>query len=122
LEEEALFKNGKPVGETKTYHENGELKKRMVYNKKGQSTQSEIFDDLGNLLQQSSYQEGLLHGEIKTYYSSGQLKEKIPYKYGQLDGTYISHNEVGEIHLERTYQSGRVMREKIHNNPQSKND
>lgn len=116
IAEDALYKKGRPVGEIKTFHENGKLNKRIVHNTRGEPMLSEIFDNEGNLIQQSSFHERLLHVETKTYYLSGQLKENIPYKYGELDGLYTSLTEEGEIYVERVYQRGRIMREKIHKN------
>nr|MBI1230707.1 hypothetical protein [Cytophagales bacterium] len=119
IAEVSMFNKGRPVGEVIAYHENGAVKSRKVHNAKGQTQEIEVFDEQGNLLRKSLFVNGTLHGPTKTFFPSGTIKEIIPYQYGELDGRYLSHTEEGNVVIERTYQRGRVMKEKVINKSES---
>lgn len=108
---EGNFKDGKPVGEWKRYHQNGQLKAQIKYSEVSDSAFTILFDVLGKKVAEGVYmnqkKEGnwiyfstnrkvseeyhknnLKHGISKTYYDSGELMEKIDWVQGKQQGSY----------------------------------
>lgn len=116
---EGNFKDGKPVGEWKRYHEGGQLKAKIQYQTGSDSAFTQLFDEWGkkvaegNFLNEKKsglwnyfsenrkvYDEffvnGLKHGPSHTYYETGELLEKTDWQQGKQEGNFEVFFKTGE--------------------------
>lgn len=125
---EGSFKDGKPVGEWKRYHEKGQLKAEMIY--KGDTAQTVLYDvwrkkvASGNYVNQKKegiwciykdaqkvaeerYKNGLKHGVSRRYYSSREVMEETDWVQGEKDGNYQVYFKSGEPYLQCKMQNNK---------------
>lgn len=129
LRYEGDFKDGKPVGELRRYHENGRLSGIQTFDAEGNSTVV-CYSGAGNLLAEGSYkgklrdglwkfyseseylfmvetyQEGMRVGECLIYSNEGKVLQRMTYKEGKLDGERIHYYPYGNVMAKYTYVNG----------------
>ncbi len=66
----------------------------------------EAFDEKGNIIESSVFQNDTLHGERIIYFENGQPQYIEQYKNGQFDDLYNSFYESGQLKLEGKYTNG----------------
>ncbi|MFO8235439.1 MAG: hypothetical protein R6U04_08560 [Bacteroidales bacterium] len=123
---EGDFEHGKPVGEFKRYHNNGELQAIMhhsseqkvfteLYNKEGKKTAEGLYinkkkdsiwsfyDPRGNLISKEEYDNGLRNGESVKFYPEGDTAQIMPYKKGKKNGPFTDYFRNGNIQMQGRY-------------------
>lgn len=128
---EGTFEGGKPVGELRRYHENGQLGCVQMFDKEGNSTVV-FYTGAGNLLAEGqykgqkrqgfwkfygegeylfmteTYQNGDRIGETLIYSREGKVIQRIPYKNGLIDGERIHYYPYGNVLAKYTYVDGKL--------------
>ncbi|NPA67379.1 MAG: toxin-antitoxin system YwqK family antitoxin, partial [Chlorobi bacterium] len=102
---EAHFKDGKPVGELKRYHENGKPAALLIYDEKGDTADARFFDENENLISEGKYVGKDKHGKW-IYYKDGIKVKEENYKTGKLHGNQIIFYDNGQIFDKKTYEDG----------------
>jgi antitoxin component YwqK of YwqJK toxin-antitoxin module len=105
------FKDGKPVGEWKRFHENGRIKANISYKIGSDSAFTVLFDDTGKKLAEGIFlseqktglwkyfsenkviadeilDKGIKNGKSRKYYTSGELWEETDWVNGKQEGSY----------------------------------
>ena len=108
---EGYFKDGKPVGEWKRYHEGGQVKAIIDYHPGSDSAFTQLFDEArkkvaegfylnekkvgtwkyfsdNRLIADEQYNKGVKDGVSHTYYDTGEKLEEVDWKDGKKDGNY----------------------------------
>ncbi len=102
---EVFFKDDKPVGELKRYHENGKLAALLNYNETGDTAKAQFYDEKGNLIS-----EGIYSGHKKTgkwiYYKNNIKVKEENFKNDSLHGLQILFWDNGQIYDEKLYDNG----------------
>lgn len=127
---QATFKDDKPVGEMKRYHENGKIKAIMVFTEGSEISDAQLFDEQGKLVGQGKYNgqkktgewqylfnskivstenylNGQKNGVSKRYYKTGELLEESTWQNDKLHGIYRSYFQDGKPYLECNYAEGK---------------
>ncbi|MEM9822956.1 MAG: hypothetical protein AAF985_17885 [Bacteroidota bacterium] len=63
-------------------------------------------DANGLKLEESNYEEDVLHGERRLYYESGELQIVEHHTQGQFEGSYQIFHKNGQVKFEAAYQNG----------------
>ena len=71
------------------------------------------FDEKGNLIEESHYQNGILHGMCHLWYQNGNKKLVTSYKMGLCDGSYFSWWENGVKKEEGYFRNGKRIKKYI---------
>jgi len=99
------FKDDRPVGEWKRYHENGVIKAQLVYPENSDTAAVQLFDDYGNKVA-----EGFYVGKVKTgrwvYFEKRQKVAEENYANGQKNGIAKTYYPTGELFVECKYVDG----------------
>ncbi len=129
LRYEGDFKDGKPVGELRRYHENGKLSGVQTFDNEGNSTvicyagtgellaegqylgknrdgEWKYYGEGGYLFMVETYQNGLRTGESVIYAKDGTVIQRMNYKNGLLDGERIHYYPYGNVMVKYTYVEG----------------
>ncbi len=108
---EGSFKDGKPVGEWKRYHNEGQLKAKILYQPDSDSAFAQLFDVWGKKVAEGKYfnekkterwsyfsenrkvadeefHNGMKHGLSRKFYETGEIQESIQWQNGQQQGNY----------------------------------
>lgn len=108
---EGHFKNGKPVGEWKRYHDGGQLKATIVYRTTSDSADTRLFDVWGKKIAEGIYlnekkaarwsyfsngrkisdevfANGIKNGLARKFYDTGEVMETVEWKNGEQHGKY----------------------------------
>lgn len=93
---EVFFKNGKPIGEYKRYHENGELASFLNYDSLGNYASAFFYDTKGNKISEGYY-SGQLKDSLWIYYKNDLKIKEETYKDGKLNCEQITYFENGQI-------------------------
>lgn len=116
---EGNFKDGKPVGEWKRYHEGGQLKAKIQYQTDSDSAFTQLFDEWGKKVAEGNYldekkagwwnyfsenkkvsdeffENGLKSGPSHKFYETGEVWEKTDWLYGKQEGNYEVFFKTGE--------------------------
>lgn len=127
---QATFKDDKPVGEMKRYHENGKIKAIMVFTEGSEVSDAQLFDEQGKLVAQGKYEgqkktgewqyllnskivstetylNGQKHGLSKRYYKTGEILEEATWQNDKLHGVYRSYFQDGKPYIECNYTEGK---------------
>ena len=127
---QGFFKNSKPFGEFKRYHEDGTIKALQQFMPDGITTYVKMFYNNGilaadgkfvnsqkdsvwnyysfydkGLKLKETYSLGKKNGISKKYHSSGKLAEELNWKNNQKDGSWIQYFEDGSLLLKTNYIS-----------------
>ncbi len=129
---EAFFKDNKPVGELKRFHENGKLAALLIYPETGNAAQASFFNQQGEKISEGKYQEknkiglwiyysgkkkikeesynekGLLHGEQLTFYPNGKLYDKKHFVNGKEEGSWEKFFDNGKKMLQTEFKQGKL--------------
>ena len=97
---EGRFKDGKPVGEWRRYHENGALRAILNHSEINDSVQAKLFDISGKLIAQGTYFNELKVGKW-TYFTDGRIVSDEEYVDGAKTGISRVYYPTGEL-LEET--------------------
>ena len=92
---EGYFKNDKPVGEWKRYHENGRVKAIISYQLESDSAFTQIFDEAGKKIAEGFYLNEKKVGTWK-YFFDNRLIADEQYNDGQKDGVSHTYYNTGE--------------------------
>ncbi|MBO7160155.1 MAG: toxin-antitoxin system YwqK family antitoxin, partial [Paludibacteraceae bacterium] len=129
LRYEGDFKDGKPVGELRRYHENGKLSGIQTFDNEGNS-KVVCYAGSGELLAEGNYKgqkrdglwqfygageylfmietykDGLRIGESLIFSKEGKVLQRMNYKDGKLDGERIQYYPYGNVMAKYTYKDG----------------
>ncbi|MEC3964281.1 hypothetical protein [Flagellimonas halotolerans] len=87
-----------PVGEWKTYYENGNLKSLKAYSKDGYKAKWELYYPNGTIKESGRYNyKDNKEGNWEVYHPNGQLKEEGKYKYGNKHGKWSYYDQNGNL-------------------------
>lgn len=123
---EGHFKNDKPVGEWRRYHENGVVRAILQHVENNDSVSAELFDlsgklvakgfykienkvgkwdyfDNGRKVMEEEYSDGVKVGTSRVYYPSGELLEETEWNNNQRNGRYKAYYQSGKTFLECMY-------------------
>ncbi|MCF6242806.1 MAG: toxin-antitoxin system YwqK family antitoxin, partial [Bacteroidales bacterium] len=126
---EVTFKDDKPIGEYKRYHENGKLYAFLIYDDKGDWADAKLYDEDGELIGEGKYygklKDGLWkyydkgakvaeenftmgkkNGQSKTYFRNGQMSEEKNWKDNVENGVWRQYYENGKKRLETKIDMG----------------
>jgi len=102
---ECKFKDDKPVGEYKRYHENGQVNALMMYDNKGYAS-AKIFDEDGNLVAEGFYSGKDKDSTWKYYTIKKQLMAQESYKKGKKHGYSIVYGFDGNVYTHTRFIDG----------------
>lgn len=129
LRYEGDFKDGKPVGELRRYHENGQLSGVQTFDETGNSTVV-CYAGTGDMLAEGQYKgqkrdglwkfygegeylfmietydNGMRIGESLVFSKEGKVMQRMNYKNGKLDGERIHYYPYGNVLAKYTYCEG----------------
>ncbi len=120
---EGYFKDGKPVGEWKRYHEGGQIKAIISYSEVSDSAFTQMFNEFGKKvaegnfvnekkegpwsvysenrkIAEENYRNGVKDGISKKYYDTGEVLEECDWKEGKQDGNYRAFYQDGKPYLQ----------------------
>ncbi len=106
---EVRFKDDKPVGEMKRYHENGKLMALLKYDDNGEWASAKHYNEKAELIAEGKY-----HGKLKSglwlFYMDGIKRMEETYDEGLKTGVSKSHFKNGkpaeEKHWEKDVENG----------------
>ncbi len=97
-------KEGKVHGWSKLFNpNNGALAEETQYVDGQPEGQCRKYSDMGVLIMECRYRNGLLDGPTKSYYPSTALKEEGQYTKGEKSGIWKTYNEDGDVILEESF-------------------
>ena len=102
---EVYFKDDKPIGELKRYHENGKLSTILEYNEKGDTANAKFYDENENLISEGTYAGKKKTGKWIYYQKNIKVKEEN-FKDDSLQGAQIIFWDNGQIYDKRMYDNG----------------
>lgn len=102
---EVFFKDDKPVGKMKRYHENGKTAAVLVYNEKGDTADAKFYDEKENLISEGSYAGKKKNGKWLYYQNNIKVKEEN-YINDSLDGNQIIFWDNGQIYDKKEFKNG----------------
>ena len=126
---EGRFADGRPVGEWRRYHENGNLRAILFHHAQNDSIKATLFDisgkpaaeghytgeqktgswkyfNDGKILSEESYSSGKKSGVCKLFYPSGEVLEESEWIDGVQQGKYRAFFQNGKPFLECIYKEG----------------
>ncbi len=127
---QATFKDDKPVGEMKRFHENGKLKAILIFTEGSNESDAQLFDEQGKqiasgkydgqkktgewkymannqIISTETYLNGQKNGISKRFYKTGELLEEANWQNDQLNGVYHSYFLDGKPYIECKYSEGK---------------
>lgn len=102
---EGTFKDNKPTGEWKRYHENGALKANLMYLPGSDSVKTILFDGLGVKIADGVFMGEKKEGKWNMYLGPRKIADEF-YVKGQKHGVARRYYETGEILEESHWESG----------------
>ena len=100
------YAKGKPNGNWKTWHSNGNLKTTYTYTKSRIEGIYSHYDTTGTLFKTAEYKKDLRTGLVKEFLDGTRMVEQQSYKKDSLDGDWTSWHENGVLKVIRTYKKG----------------
>ncbi len=100
------YAKGKPNGNWKTWHSNGNLKTTYTYTKGRIEGIYSHYDTTGTLFKTAEYKKDLRTGLVKEFLDGTRMVEQQSYKKDSLDGNWTSWHENGVLKVIRTYKKG----------------
>ena len=94
---EGGYVNQQEMGEHKAYYANGQVSRKMHFNKGRLEGEGSMYDEMGNLTRESVFVNDKLDGDDLFYYPGGGIRERIRYDMGRP----LAHEEY--------YRSGAVL-------------
>jgi antitoxin component YwqK of YwqJK toxin-antitoxin module len=125
---EGSFKNNKPVGEWKRYHETGGIKAILQYSETSDTVKARLFESAAHPVAEGKYFKekkeglwiyyaegikvaeehfvnGLKNGICRKFYATGELLEESEWKNNQKDGKYEALFLTGKPYLQCMYKN-----------------
>ena len=122
---EGGFKDGKPVGEWKRYHEGGQIKAIIQYKTDSDSALTQLFDEWekkvaegyylnerregtwiyfseNRIVSEENFNNGIKHGLSRKFYDTGEVLEETDWKNGKQEGNYQVFFKNGEPFMQCT--------------------
>jgi antitoxin component YwqK of YwqJK toxin-antitoxin module len=126
---EVYFKDDKPIGTHKRYHENGKLMATLVFDENGEWSDAELFNDKEQLIAKGKYKNklkegtwlffkdnvkvaeetyllGKRNGTSKTFYKNGNVSEEKNWENDVENGVWRQYYENGKTKLETRIDKG----------------
>ncbi|NJO88826.1 MAG: toxin-antitoxin system YwqK family antitoxin [Chloroflexia bacterium] len=126
---EVYFKDDKPAGTHKRYHESGKLMAKLVFEENGEWADAELFNDKEQLIAKGKYKNklkegtwlffmdnvkvaeetyllGKRNGTSKTFYKNGNVSEEKNWENDIENGVWRQYYENGKIKLETRVDRG----------------
>lgn len=100
---EVYFKDDKPIGVHKRYHENGKLMAQLSFDDKGEWADAKLYDDKGVLTAEGKYKNQKREGLWLFYYKGKKIIEET-YKNGLKNGISKAFFENGQVADERNWE------------------
>lgn len=101
----AYFKNNKPIGELKRFHENGKLASFLKYDNEGEHATAIFYDDKGNKISEGKYNRKLKNDKW-TYFKNGIKVKEENFKNDTLDGFQIIYFDNGQVYDKKKFKNG----------------
>lgn len=124
------FKDDKPVGEWKRYHDNGVVKAQISYPENSDTAAVILYNNIGNKVaegyyvgkekaghwnyfdkgkkvSEENYVDGTKNGLARTYYPTGELYVETDYVDGVENGIYRAFFKSGEVYFECQMKDGK---------------
>jgi antitoxin component YwqK of YwqJK toxin-antitoxin module len=125
---EGHFKDGKPVGEWKRYHEGGQVKAIVQYRENSDTAFAQLFDVWGKKVAEGayvnekkagtwtfcasnvkvaeeSYENGVKNGKALKFYDTGEVLEEASWINGKQEGDYRLFYKNGQPFLQCKYSN-----------------
>ena len=125
---QGYFKNNKPTGEWKRYHETGGVKAILQYSETSDSVKARLFESSskpvaegyyiaekkaglwtyyaeGVKVAEENFTNGLKNGVCRKFYTSGELLEESEWKDNQREGKFRTFFLSGKTYLECIYRN-----------------
>lgn len=116
LFDQAVYKEGKIIGEENLYYQNKE--KRATYNYGADGQYQGVYTTYynnGKIYELGNTLEGYYHGDWKIYYKNGTLKKEMTYNKGRLVGLYKEYDIDGKLYEEFEYKNDQIIAFKYYN-------
>ncbi|MBN1251280.1 MAG: toxin-antitoxin system YwqK family antitoxin [Bacteroidales bacterium] len=101
---EVYFKDNKPVGDYKRYHENGKLNAFLKYDSNSEFAQAKLYDENGELIA-----EGIYHGKLRDkewiFYNKAKKISVETYIDGKKNGDSKTFYENGSVSEEKHWEN-----------------
>jgi antitoxin component YwqK of YwqJK toxin-antitoxin module len=127
---EGSFKNNKPYGEWKRYHESGGIKAILLYNEDNDSVKARLFESSSfpvaegiylhekksgkwtwfsekTKISEEEYVNGMKNGICRKFYPTGELLEESVWKDDRREGKYQAFYQSGKPYLQCMYRNNR---------------
>jgi antitoxin component YwqK of YwqJK toxin-antitoxin module len=101
------FRNGKQNGEAVFFDDAGDIMTKSLY-ENGKLTGDSFYYGEGKLVRKSAYKSGELNGYTVDYYPNGKPREVSTYKDNLLDGDLVRLDEAGKITERLHYSKGKL--------------
>lgn len=102
---EGNFKDGKPVGEWKRYHEGGRVKAVIQYKAGTDSAFTQLFDEWGKKVAEGTYLNEKKEGTWIYFSENRKIADEL-FKYGVKNGPAHRFYDSGELLEETVWQNG----------------
>jgi antitoxin component YwqK of YwqJK toxin-antitoxin module len=102
---EGNFKDGKPVGEWKRYHEGGQVKAAINYQLDSDSAYTQLFDKFGKKMAEGNYIDQKKEGSWIYFLGNRKVAEE-QFKAGLKNGISIKYYDTGELMEEADWVNG----------------
>lgn len=99
---EVTFKDNKPIGDYKRYHENGKINAFLVYDNKGEWADAKLYDENGKIVAEGKY-FGKLKDGLWIYSKEGTKVAVENYKMGKKEGVSKSFFNNGNVSEEKNW-------------------
>ncbi|MCC6700321.1 MAG: toxin-antitoxin system YwqK family antitoxin [Fluviicola sp.] len=106
LKTQYQMKEGKLDGESRSYHENENIKKIAQWKNDKEEGLAQFFDENGVLSSDETYHDGRLEGPARFYYANGQVRELVNYSFDKENGDAKRYSEDGTLEKEWKYIGG----------------
>ena len=104
---EGYFKNNKPAGEWKRFHQNSKLKANLSYFPNSNKVTAEIYDTDGLLISRGNY-SGTQKDSIWTYYDKNIIIARENYVKGLKNGLSYFYSPDGKVIKETNWLNGKL--------------
>ena len=102
---EVTFKDNKPVGELKRYHENGTISSLLDYDDKGEFAHASFYDENGKKITEGTYKGKQKIGKWVYFQNEIKIKEE-DYSNDKLHGYQITYFDNGQIYDKKKFKDG----------------
>jgi len=99
---EVRFKDGKPIGDYKRYHENGKLNAYLIYDNTGEWADAKLYDEDGKIVAEGKY-FGKLKDGLWIYSHDGNKVAEENFKMGKKEGVSKSFFNNGNVSEEKNW-------------------